>query len=51
LDRGRDSARQFLIDNPEVRGKIDAELRSVLGLLATGENGSAKAAIVSAPQK
>jgi len=51
IGQGRDSARQFLIDNPEVRGKIDAELRSVLGLLATGENGSAKAAIASAPQK
>ncbi len=51
IGQGRDSARQFLIENPEVRGKIDAELRSMLGLLATGENGSAKAAIASVPQK
>ena len=51
IGQGRDSARQFLIDNPEVRGKIDAEIRSVLGLLATADNGSAKAAIASAPQK
>ena len=48
IGQGRDSARQFLIENPEVRGKIDAELRSLLGLLATGENGAAKAAIASA---
>jgi hypothetical protein len=34
-----------------VRGKIDSELRSLLGLLATGENGSAQAAIASVPQK
>jgi hypothetical protein len=34
-----------------VLGNIDSELRSMLGLLATGENGSAKAAIASVPQK
>jgi recombination protein RecA len=51
IGQGRDSARQFLIENPEVRGKIDSELRSLLGLLATGENGAAKAAIASVPQK
>jgi hypothetical protein len=34
-----------------MRGKIDTELRSLLGLMAGGENGSAKAAIASAPQK
>ena len=51
IGQGRDSARQFLKENPEVRGKIDSELRSMLGLLATGENGSAQAAIASVPQK
>ena len=51
IGQGRDSARQFLKENPEVLGKIDSELRSMLGLLATGENGSAKAAIASVPQK
>ena len=51
IGQGRDNARQFLIENPEVRGKIDSELRSLLGLLATGENGAAKAAIASVPQK
>jgi recombination protein RecA len=51
IGQGRDSARQFLKENPEVLGKIDAELRSMLGLLTTGENGSAKAAVASVPQK
>jgi recombination protein RecA len=51
IGQGRDSARQFLKENPEVLGKIDAELRSMLGLLTTGENGFAKAAIASVPQK
>jgi recombination protein RecA len=45
IGQGRDSARQFLKENPEVLGKIDAELRSALGLLGNGENGFAKAAI------
>ena len=51
IGQGRDSARQFLKENPEMFGKIDADLRSALGLLAAGENGSAKAAIASVPQK
>jgi recombination protein RecA len=51
IGQGRDSARQFLKENPEVLSKIDAELRSMLGLLTTGENGSAKAAVASVPQK
>jgi len=51
IGQGRDSARQFLKENPEMFGKIDADLRSMLGLLAAGENGSAKAAIASVPQK
>ncbi len=50
IGQGRDSARQFLKENPEVLGKIDAELRSALGLLGNGENGFAKAAIASIPQ-
>jgi recombination protein RecA len=51
IGQGRDSARQFLKENPEMFGKIDSELRSALGLLAAGENGNAKAAIASVPQK
>jgi recombination protein RecA len=51
IGQGRDSARQFLKDNPELVTKLDGELRSVLGLLSTSENGAAKAAAATAPQK
>ena len=51
IGQGRDGARQFLKENPELLGKIDTELRSTLGLLATAENGSAKAATAPAPPK
>jgi recombination protein RecA len=51
IGQGRDSARQFLKENPELVTKLDGELRTLLGLLATGENGSAKAAVAVAPQK
>jgi recombination protein RecA len=51
IGQGRDSARQFLKENPELVTKLDGELRSVLGLLATSENGSAKATAATAPQK
>jgi len=51
IGQGRDSARQFLKENPELVAKLDGELRSVLGLLATSENGSAKATAATAPQK
>jgi recombination protein RecA len=51
IGQGRDSARQFLKENPEVMGKIDSELRTALGLLASADNGSPKAAIAIAPQK
>jgi len=51
IGQGRDSARQFLKENPELVTKLDGELRSVLGLLATAENGSAKATAATAPQK
>jgi recombination protein RecA len=51
IGQGRDSARQFLKENPEVMGKIDVELRSVLGLLTVAGNGSAMAATAPPPQK
>ena len=51
IGQGRDSARQFLKENPETFGKIDADLRSAIGLVAAGENGTTKAAIALAPQK
>jgi recombination protein RecA len=51
IGQGRDSARQFLKDNPELVTKLDSELRTVLGLLSTSENGLAKATAATAPQK
>jgi hypothetical protein len=51
IGQGRDSARQFLLDNPEVRGKIDSELAFPARSSASGENRSDKAAIASVPQK
>src|SRR5256885_14323945 len=51
IGQGRDSARQFLKENPELVTKLDGELRTVLGLLSTSENGSAKANAATAPQK
>src|ERR1700736_4472433 len=47
LGQGRDGARQFLKENPELFGKINTELRSVLGLAAIAEYSSVKAATAS----
>src|ERR1700710_424487 len=33
IGQGRENARQFLKDNPEVRAKLDVELRKALGLM------------------
>ncbi|HUJ22568.1 MAG TPA: recombinase RecA [Bryobacteraceae bacterium] len=51
IGQGRDSARLFLKENREVFGKIDAELRSALGLVAAGDNGASKAAIALVSNK
>jgi len=51
IEQDRDSARQFLEDNPELVTKLDGELRTVLGLLSTSENGSVRANAATAPQK
>ena len=32
IGQGRENARQFMKDNPDIRAKVDAELRKVLGL-------------------
>jgi recombination protein RecA len=32
IGQGRENARQFLKDNPDIRAKVDSELRKVLGL-------------------
>jgi recombination protein RecA len=51
IGQGRDSARQFLKDNPELVTKLDGELRTALGLLSTSENGLAKATTAATLQK
>ena len=37
IGQGRENARQFLKDNPDIRAKIDSELRKVLGLNRSAE--------------
>src|SRR3984957_18491508 len=37
IGQGRENARQFLKDNPDIRTRIDAELRKALGLTKTVE--------------
>jgi len=39
IGQGRDNCRQFLIENTEVCGRIEADLRKLLGI--TGPDGSA----------
>ena len=37
IGQGRENARQFMKDNPDIRAKVDAELRKTLGLNKTVE--------------
>jgi recombination protein RecA len=37
IGQGRENARQFLKDNPDIRGRIDTELRKALGLTKSVE--------------
>jgi recombination protein RecA len=37
IGQGRENARQFLKDNPDIRAKIDAEVRKTLGLTKSTE--------------
>jgi recombination protein RecA len=47
IGQGRENARQFLKDNPDIRVKVDTELRKALGLTKVTE--SAAAAAVPTP--
>ncbi len=38
IGQGRENARQFLKDNPDIRAKIDSELRKALGLTKAPES-------------
>jgi len=54
IGQGRENARQFLKDNPDIRGKVEAELRRLLGLVretpaqATPEPPAARSAPLAA---
>ena len=44
IGQGRDNAKVFLKENPDTLGKIDLELRKLLGLLGAGDAAAAAAA-------
>ncbi len=44
IGQGRENAKNYLKENKEVFGRIEAELRKVLGLMSAGEKASAAAA-------
>ncbi len=43
IGQGRENARQFMKDNPDIRAKVDSELRKTLGLNRTAEGEPAPA--------
>ncbi|MBV8069171.1 MAG: recombinase RecA [Acidobacteriaceae bacterium] len=45
IGQGRENVRQFLKDNPDIRARIEAELRKSLGLIKSAETPEAAAAI------
>ena len=49
IGQGRETARQFLRDNPDVRQKVEAELRKLLGLVREAPVAPAEPAPKSAP--
>ena len=52
IGQGRENARQFLKDNPDIRQNIDTELRKTLGLIKPAEpavNGASAGASTGAP--
>ncbi len=50
LGQGRENSRQFLRDNPDIRDRVDVELRRTLGLIkGTGDAGEAVAPVVPVP--
>ncbi len=52
IGQGRDAARQFLKENPDIAGEIEVSLRQALGLLPGAEAGpAAEAATVEATEK
>ncbi|MBV9037813.1 MAG: recombinase RecA [Acidobacteriaceae bacterium] len=49
IGQGRENVRQFLRDNPDIRNRIDTELRKVLGLTKGDEGGAADGAAQPVP--
>jgi recombination protein RecA len=50
IGQGRENARQFLKDNPDIRQKIDLELRKALGLVKAEPASQPSAAVPEPPQ-
>jgi recombination protein RecA len=48
IGQGRENARQFLKDNPDIREKLDTELRKVLGLTKTATEETPVTPVVAA---
>jgi len=51
IGQGRENARQFLKDNPDIRETIDTELRKALGLIKADAAAAAEAAPSAPPPK
>src|SRR5216684_3999232 len=51
IGQGRENARQFLKENPELLVRIDSELRSALGLPVNGDKGPVKVLAATTPEK
>ena len=51
IGQGRENARQFLKDNPDIRQSIDLELRKVLGLVKPEPQAAAAEAPAGPPSK
>jgi recombination protein RecA len=49
IGQGRENARQFLKDNPDIAQKLEAELRTALGLVRQAAPGANGAPAVEAP--
>ena len=51
IGQGRDAARQFLKDNPDIAGEIEVNLRQALGLLPSAEAAPAPEVVTEEPVK
>ena len=50
IGQGRENAKQFLKENPDIREKLEAEVRQVLGLTAVAEKEPAEGPSLPAPK-